>query len=175
MKIFGLFIILGFVSMSLTAQNFEGEIIYQNAYQCKIPGLTDEKFTAFMGTEQDFFIKGSSYKSVINGTLAQWQIYIPAENKLYSKMSNSDSAIWDDATTNPDSVYSYNITKGAATILGYTCDELILICKSGTQKYYFNTSFGIDPAKYVNHKYGNWYDYVLNSKSVPLKMEIEMK
>jgi hypothetical protein len=88
-------------------------------------------------------------------------------------MSNSDSAIWDDATINPDSVISFSLNKGPANILGYTCDELILICKSGTQKYYFNMALGIDPAKYVKHKYGNWYDYVLNSKSIPLKMEIE--
>jgi hypothetical protein len=173
MKIFGFLLMMGFISMSLSAQNFEGEIIYQNVYQSKMAGLTDDKFTAFMGTEQDYFIKGASYKSVINGTLAQWQLYVPGENKLYTKMSNSDSAFWDDAAINPDSVFSFSLNKAVANILGYTCDELILICKSGTQKYYFSTKLGIDPVNYVKHKYGNWYDYVLNSKSVPLKMEID--
>ena len=173
MKVFGFLLLMGFISMSLSAQNFEGEIIYQNAYQSKIAGLTDEKFTALMGTEQDYFIKGASYKSVINGTLAQWQLYDPGENKLYTKMSNSDSAFWDNAAINPDSVISFSLNKAVANFLGYTCDELILNCKSGTQKYYFNTKLGIDPAKCVNHKYGNWYDYVLNSKSVPLKMEVD--
>jgi len=37
----------------------------------------------------------------------------------------------------------------------------------------FNTTLGIDPVKYLKHKYGNWYDYVLNSKSVPLKIEVD--
>ena len=173
MKIFGFLFMMGFISMSLSAQNFEGEIVYQNSYQSKIAGLTDEKFTAFMGTEQDYFIKGASYKSVINGTLAQWQLYVPGENKLYTKMSNSDSAFWDDAARNPDSVISFSLNKAVVKILGYTCDELILNCKSGTQKYYFSTKLGVDPTKYAKHKYGNWYDYVLNSKSVPLKMEID--
>lgn len=173
MKALGCFLIMGFISMTLSAQIFEGEIIYKNAYQSKIAGLTDEKFTAFMGTEQDYFIKGASYKSVINGTLAQWQLYIPGENKLYTKMSNSDSAFWDDAAINPDSVISFSLNKAVTKILGYTCDELILICKSGTQKYYFSTKLGINAANYARHKYGNWYDYVLNSKSVPLKIETD--
>src|SRR5882757_436883 len=106
MKVFGFLLLMGFIPMSLSAQNFEGEIIYQNAYQSKIAGLTDEKFMALMGTEQDYFIKGASYKSVINGTLAQWQLYVPGENKLYTKMSNSDTAFWDNAAINPDSVIS---------------------------------------------------------------------
>ena len=173
MRIFSFLLMMGFTSLSLSAQNFEGEIVYQNVYQSKIAGLSDEKFTTLMGTEQDYFIKGANYKSVMNGTLAQWQLYVPGENKLYTKMSNSDSAFWDDAAINPDSVISFSLNKAAVKILGYTCDELILNCKSGTQKYYFNTALGIDPAKYVKHKYGNWYDYVLNSKSVPLKMEID--
>jgi len=173
MRIFSFLLMMGFTSLSLSAQNFEGEIVYQNVYQSKIAGLSDEKFTTLMGTEQDYFIKGANYKSVMNGTLAQWQLYVPGENKLYTKMSNSDSAFWDDAAINPDSVISFSLNKAAVKILGYTCDELILNCKSGTQKYYFNTALGIDPAKYMKHKYGNWYDYVLNSKSVPLKMEID--
>ena len=173
MRVFCFLLMIGLISMNLSAQNFEGEIIYQNVYQSKIAGLTDEKFTTLMGTEQDYYIKGASYKSVINGTLAQWQLYVPGENKLYTKMSNSDSAFWDDAAINPDSVISFSLNKAVVKILGYTCDELILNCKSGTQKYYFNTSLGIDPTKFVKHKYGNWYDYVLNSKSVPLKIEMD--
>ena len=173
MKVFGFLLMMCFISVSLFAQNFEGEIVYQNAYQSKMAGLTDEKFTTLMGTEQDFFIKGASYKSVINGSLAQWQLYVPGENKLYTKMANSDSAFWDDAATNPDSVISFSLNKSAVKILGYICDELILNCKSGTQKYYFNTKLGVDPTNYVKHRYGNWYDFVLNSKSVPLKMEMD--
>ena len=173
MRVFGFLLMMGLISMSLSAQDFEGEIIYQNVYQSKMAGLSDEKFTTLMGTEQDYFIKGASYKSVINGTLAQWQLYVPGENKLYTKMSNSDSAFWDDAAVNPDSVISFSLNKAVVKILGYSCDELIFNCKSGTQKYYFNTSLGIDPAKFVKHKYGNWYDYLSNSKSVPLKIEMD--
>ena len=63
--------------------------------------------------------------------------------------------------------------KAVTTILGYKSDELVLTCKSGTQKYYFNTKLGIDAKLFVNHKYGNWYDYVKQANAVPLKMVID--
>ena len=45
MKAFGFLLILTLVSACVTAQIFEGEIIYHNVYQSKIAGLSDEKFT----------------------------------------------------------------------------------------------------------------------------------
>jgi hypothetical protein len=58
-------------------------------------------------------------------------------------------------------------------VLGYTCDELVLTCKSGLQKYYFNAQFPIDPKLFGDHKFGNWYAYVSAAKAVPLKSIIE--
>jgi hypothetical protein len=59
------------------------------------------------------------------------------------------------------------------TILGYTCDELTLTCKSGTQKYYFSNKLPVDVKLFENHKYGNWYDYLTKSNALPLKYIIE--
>ena len=58
-------------------------------------------------------------------------------------------------------------------ILGYKCDELILTCKSGTQKYYFNSNISVDPNLFVNHKFGNWYDILAKSNSLPLKSLVD--
>jgi hypothetical protein len=88
-------------------------------------------------------------------------------------MSNNDAALWIDAGINPDSVISEVLNKGVIDILGYKCDELILNCKSGTQKYYFNSKLAIDSKLFVNHKYGNWYSFISKSNAVPLKMEID--
>ena len=60
-------------------------------------------------------------------------------------MSNSDTAFCIDAGVNGDSVIRSTINKNAVEILGLKCDELIFICKSGTQKYYFNSKLAIDP------------------------------
>jgi hypothetical protein len=161
------------VAISSYAQKFEGEIIYQNTYKSKIPNLPDEKLTSLMGSTQDFFIKDDKYKSTLNGTLLQWQIYVPADNKMYMKMSNNEAALWTDAGTNADSVISVIMNKNVIDILGYQCDELVLNCKSGTQKYYYNSKLAIDSKMYVNHKYGNWYSFVSISNAIALKMEID--
>ena len=96
----------------------------------------------------------------------------------YSKLSrifyiHSCRTLWTDAGNNSDSVISEVLNKNVADILGYKCDELILICRSGTQKYYFNSKLGLDSKLFVNHKYGNWYSFVSKSNAVPLKMEID--
>jgi len=161
------------IAITSYAQNFEGEIIYQNKFKSKISGLTDEKIESMMGSSQDYYIKGDKYKSVSNGELLQWQIYDPKENKIYTKMSNNDAALWIDGGINPDTVTNITLNRKAIYILGYECDELILDCKSGTQKYYFSSKLSIDSKLYVLHKFGNWYSYVSKTNALPLKIEID--
>ncbi|MDB5281744.1 MAG: hypothetical protein JWO06_819 [Bacteroidota bacterium] len=173
-KIFASAIII-FTSVLGFAQNFEGKITYQNTYKSKMPQASDEQFTSMLGSKQEYYMKGGDYKSVMNGKLTQWQLYINKENKLYSKMSTSETVYWNDAAINDDSVLKVQVNKSAADILGYKCDEVVLTCKSGIQKYYFNTKLGIDTKLFVNHKYGNWYDYLKQSNAVPLKMVIDTK
>ena len=64
-------------------------------------------------------------------------------------------------------------TKNVTEVLGYPCDELVLTCKSGLQKYYFNTKLSVDITLFTNHKFGNWYDYLSKANSLPLKMIID--
>ncbi len=167
------FLCLTFLCLASVAQNFEGEMIYKNSYKIKIPGITNEKFTEMMGTRQEYYVKGGEYKSINNGSLVQWQAYINKENKLYTKMSSSEEALWNDGAVNDDEVLKAEINKGVTEVLGYKCDELVLTCKTGIQKYYFNTKFGIDPKLYSNHKFGNWYEIISRTKALPLKMIID--
>jgi hypothetical protein len=88
-------------------------------------------------------------------------------------MSNSETVFWNDGLTNPDSIISVKLNKNVIKILGYECDELILTCKSGNQKYYFNSTLKVDVSLFENHKYGNWYDFLKESNSLPLKMIID--
>ncbi len=173
MKVVNTLLIGFFVSLKVFGQGFEGEIKYQNTYKSKNPTITDDRLTSLMGSTEEYFIKGAAYKTVLNGTLLQWQLYIPAENKLYTKMSNKDSAISNDAAINDDSVISFVLNKAVTVVLGYSCDELILNSKSGIEKYYFSSKLSIDPNDYIKHKLGNWYTYVSMAKSVPLKIEVE--
>ena len=61
----------------------------------------------------------------------------------------------------------------AIEILGHSCDELVLTCKSGVQKYYYTSKLPIDPNLFKQHLYGNWYDYISRAKSLALKMVID--
>src|SRR5258708_5701967 len=163
------------VTITAWGQKFEGKITYLNTFKSKIPNLPDEKFSAMIGTKQEYYIKEGNYKSVTNGTFAQWQLYINTDNKLYNKRSNSETIFWNDASVNDDSVISFQLNKGAMDILGYKCDELIFTCKSGIEKYYFNTKLGVDTKLYTHHKFGNWYDYLKHTNALPLKMFIEVQ
>ena len=118
-------------------------------------------------------MKGAEYKSVMNGKLVEWQMYVSKDNKLYNKMGSSATVYWNDAAVNEDEVSKVELHKEVVTILGYKCDELVLTCKSGVQKYYFNSKLGIDSRLFVNHKFGNWYAYLQKANAVPLKIVID--
>ena len=57
------------------------------------------------------------------------------DNKIYNKMGTTETVYWNDASKNEDVVLKSELHKEVITILGYKCDELVLTCKSGTQKY----------------------------------------
>lgn len=162
-----------FTIVSTFGQNFEGKIIYANTYKSKNPQMTDQQWTSMLGATQEFLIKEGNYKSTTNGTFFQWQLYSNKENKLYNKMANSEIAFWNDASVQGDEVLKVELNKNVTEVLGYACDEVILTCKSGVQKYYFSTKLPVDIKLFVNHKFGNWFDYLAASNALPLKSVIE--
>ncbi|MBK8052026.1 MAG: hypothetical protein IPK35_01765 [Saprospiraceae bacterium] len=164
---------LAIIAIIVYGQTFEGKITYQNSYKSKLPNVQDQQFNSMMGTVQEYIIKEGNYKSSFNGTLIKWQLYINKDNKLYNKIANSETILWNVGNINPDSVISVEINKGVVDILGYKCDEVKMNCKSGVQKYYFNQKIGVDIALFKNHFYGNWYEYLNVSQSLPLKSIID--
>lgn len=161
------------LTAAVFGQTFQGKITYQNSYISKLPNLTSEQFTTMMGSTQNYIIKGGDYKSSANGTMFQWQLYINKDNKLYNKMSNSETIFWNEGAKNSDEILKTEINKGVTEIIGYQCDEVILTCKSGIQKYYFNSKIGVDASLFTGHSFGNWYEYLKISKALPLKMIID--
>lgn len=164
---------LAFNGLVVHAQNFEGKILYRNTYQSKTPGLSDGQLNAMMGDVQNWYIKEGDYRSEVNGTQMAWQLYRNSENKLYSKVAGSNRLLWNDGALNPDSVLNTTLRKGATEIMGYKCDELTLVCRSGVQKYYFSPRLPVYQDLYKAHRYGNWYAYLSKAGAVPLKIVIE--
>lgn len=167
------FLIAAFSSLVSFGQHFEGKIVYKNSYTSKMSGVTDEQFTSTLGSAQEYYIKDGDYKSVVNGSLLQWQLYVNKDNKLYNKIANSETLLWNDGATNTDEVLKTEINKAVVDVLGYKCDEVILTCKSGTQKYYFSPKLSVDTKKFEQHKFGNFYDFLSKANAIPLKQIIE--
>jgi hypothetical protein len=173
MKKFIVIIFTVLTTMTVFGQPFEGKITYTNSYKSKNPKITDQRWTSMMGSTQEYLIKDGDYKSIGNGTLVQWQLYANNDNKLYNKMSNSETAFWNDASVQGDEILNVEINKNVTEVLGYKCDEIILTCKSGVQKYYFNSKLSVNTKLFINHKFGNWYDYLSKANSLPLKSIID--
>lgn len=154
-------------------QTFEGKITYANSFKSKNAQITDQQWNSMLGSTQEYFIKKGDYKSITNGTFVQYQQYSNKDNKLYTKMAHSETLLWNDGSIQGDEVLKVEVNKSATEILGYKCDEVILTCKSGVQKYYFNSKLSVDSKLFTNHKFGNWFDYLSNSNSLPLKSIID--
>jgi hypothetical protein len=173
MQSFSIAVVLLLASLCSYSQSFEGRITYSNIYQSKIPNVSDEQLSQMMGSKQDFYIKGGKYKSIVNGTSLEFLLYLPESNKLYTKMPESDVLLWGDASKNNDEIISTVTNKNADTVLGFICDEVILKCKSGVQKYYFNSQFSVDAKVYALHKAANWAAFLSVAGALPLKMILE--
>ncbi len=171
MKKIVLFLVLS-VSL-IKAQSFEGVITYTNVLTSKTPRMTNEQLTAMLGSRIDYFYKNGIYKSTTNGSASQWQLYVPKENRVYTKTAGSENLYWSDAAVNSDEVLSSSVKKNALKILEYNCDALILNCRSGTQTYYYNKELAIDANLFKNHHYGNWYAFLKQSGALALKTVIE--
>jgi len=168
-----LFYVLTLISIGGYAQPFEGRISYSNKVESKLPGISDPELWKMMGSEKVFYIKGGRYKNVSNGTMLQWEIYDPVHNKLYVKNSNAKAPYWKDAGVNRDAILGIRIARKAAVILGYPCDELILRCKSGTEKYYYSSKFPANAGVFKMHHYAHWSAYLAKAHALPLKVVID--
>jgi hypothetical protein len=170
----GLTFLLFLFPMACIAQNFEGEIEYQVHYTSRMASISDTQLSKAMGDKSTYFTSAGNYKSVSNGTVLNWQLYIHAENKIYNKFANGHVQ-WINAWTDHDSVFNFNVKRNAATIMGYTCDELTLFCRSGLQIYYYSSRFKMDPKLFAKHRYGNYAAYLAEAGAIPLKFIVSSK
>ncbi len=157
------------LSISVSAQTFEGEIRYKTTYKSKMTNMTDIQLTSLMGSSLSYFIKGDKYLSRTNGTYFQWQLYVPAENRIYNKLSNSENATQIDASQAADEIIKIAIRKGVAEVLGHKVDEIVITCKNSVETYLVSSRLGADPTLFKKHRYGNWFDLLSAGKALPLK------
>ncbi len=168
------FIVLLFLSPIIGfAQPFEGTITYSNAYKSKAPQVTDEQLNSMMGTNQEYYIKGSDYKSVFNGSSLKMQLYRGVENKSYTLTAKSDSLYWQDFSKNKDAATKFEFQKDKETIMGIDCDVLIIYTEKSKIYSYYNKKYRVNPELYKGHQCGNWYYIISKTKALPLKTVYE--
>lgn len=161
------------IALNTTAQTFEGKITYANDYQSKLANLKSEQLNAMMGTKQDYYIKGSNYKSVFNGAFTKMQLYKASENKSYTLTEKNDTLYWEDYSINKDEAVKYELQKNKETVLGITCDVLIVEAKKSKTYFYFNSKYSVNPELFKQHNYGNWFYTISKTKALPLKTVYE--
>ena len=93
-------------------QFFEGEIVYKNVFKSKMAKVTDGQLTSMIGSIQEYYVKGGAYKSVVNGSFINYQLYVNKDNKLYNKMANSETLLWNDGAINEDELLKVEVNKG---------------------------------------------------------------
>jgi hypothetical protein len=169
MKIFSLLLF----TTQVSAQNFEGEVVYSNRFTSKIQNFTDEQLGAMIGTKQEYFIKDGNYKSFLNGQSVTMQLYDYRTNRLYSKTVKTDTLYWFDASINTDGVLGFEIKKNADTILGNQCDALIMKTKTGSTTIFYTNQYKVNDKAFVNHNYSNWAFFTSKTGALPLKTIIE--
>ena len=157
-------------SDNLFSQSFEGVITFENTYKGKSKNVNGNQLNALMGTKQEYYIKNSNYASLFNGIFVKKQIYLSKEDKGYTITGQSDTAYWEDYKINKDSMLSHQIILNKDTVLGIPCDLLVVQSQNSKTYYYFNSNnLIIDPSNFKGHNYGNWYNVILITKSIPLK------
>ena len=168
LTIFSLFL----CSTCIFGQAFEGKIVYTNSYVSKTKNLSAAELSKLFGARYEYYIKGANYKSVSDGNL-EFMLYVPAENRVYMKLRDQESVTSIDAGANASKVLKKVINRKVEKILGFECDEVILTTEQGSTKYYFNAEFSVDKRLFEKHAFGNWYELVSVTNSLPLKSIVE--
>ena len=154
------------------AQDFEGKITYKMTYASHNPGVSSAKLAAALGDKEEYYIRGSQYKSLTNGTVLSMELYDDKANKIYNKLPKSDTLYWIDAAVNSDQPTGSEIRSNADTVLGKPCDALVLKNRSGSATFYYNSQYKADASKYSKHQYGNWAILLEKTGCLPLKSVI---
>ena len=169
-----IFIAINILTISISfGQNFEGKIIYSNTCISNIPNITSESLSSLIGSKQEYIIKDNNYKSISNGTLFEWQLYINVSGKLYIKATSSETIFCTDDKKQDDDIISVKLNKNATKVLDFNCDELVIKYNTKVQKYYFNSEINLDSKFLENHKFIDWYGNLLKANALPLKIITE--
>jgi hypothetical protein len=178
-----LFCLLGVLS-SYAQQQFEGRITYRWEIKNPMPEqIPDSAFYEGIKRELggrtyiigDYLYKNGHYKQVLDaGKQKGFQLFVPAEKKLYSWQQDSDTAIWISTSFNSplEEVTDIIREKGTEEVLGIACQKITVKTKLGSTTYWYNPKVApADANLFADHSYGHFNTYLKETGVLPLKFE----
>lgn len=162
-----------FINDTLTAQTFEGVIVYNYSYTDKTGFLSKKEAKKLFGTEQTLHIKNGKYKSRLNGISKKTHIY-PGNDTLYMTQDAVRAVMWINAKKQKGEILSHNLTRGAKRVKGVKCDLLEVKTTTGTLYYYFSDKYKVDSKLYAKHQYNYWaFCLEKTGGALPLKFVVD--
>lgn len=169
-----LFVLLIFSVGVVNAQTFEGVIVYEVAYKTG-DAARDKQIGQMLGTKQEYYYKGANFKSVVNGSFAEFQLNISSTYRLYTKFADNDTLYWQDVRKDLDPTKEVKLLPKREKVMGLDCSIVQVKSQAGTSTYYFNSKYPIDPKLFKDHKLEAWGDVLTLMKALPLKITFETK
>jgi hypothetical protein len=153
---------------------FEGKVVFkyeftflQNTERAKYMGKMSPNNSVFYFKEGNFVDKPDKGPSIED-------IYLHAQNKMFTKKDHSDTLFWFDCGKPGRKVLDFKITPKKETILGIKCDELIVFFENLTISYYYNSdTLKVNPDWYKDFTYANKDFVTTKMGAIYLKCKIE--
>ncbi|RZN80602.1 MAG: hypothetical protein EVB11_11495 [Winogradskyella sp.] len=159
---FKLIYILSIISISLTAQNFSGEIEYQIKVVPKNDTFNiDSLLNLKNGSVAKYLIKESQYKTTYfkDNVETYSYTYEDISKRMYDNdAENAYITYRDSRKANFNYKGSKIYTDSTDVILGRECFMVEYESDYGKSRTYYSNEVKVDYDSFVGHKVGNWYE-----------------
>ncbi len=153
-----------FLSFSIHAQFFSGELVYEYQIIAKKKGLDiDSMMTASLGTPKTYLITSQYYKTIYfkDGRTSYSYTYHGDTKRMYDDYVNKDYVTFRDSRKGNTSMIRSIVYKDSVkTVAGHRCFMTERIYENYIQKTYYATDLRIDAESFKDHEVGNWYNEI---------------
>lgn len=181
-------VILIMITCTYFSQSFEGTLVYTTDIELspnlEKMGMTKEILMNKMKADGSWLdtlsisYKLGDYCYKSSNSLKSWLIYKSETNKIYSVQDGIKNEICSVIDASIDTEFAYfnkmpSVTKldTSVTVNNIVCNIVRVNWKFGTYDYYYNsTMLNVNPELYSKHIYDGWYEFLLLSNSLPIKI-----
>ena len=165
------------------AQAFEGKVIYKMTAEVKDKEMAAILAKQMNGNTEYFYGKDKLKMVKADSETMEWTIIDNAKKKSYMKMKNSPMVMEHDLDETSveaneaknKAVDKISVKKNAVTLLGKSCDEVILMVEDGSMKMYFPSSPAITAQLFSGKNLGQLEEVGKSIGIIPYKTVMETK